>query len=377
MKPDDFKLERYFARYEFTTRFLLCSSDAESMPIRELLAYEDGAADALERVWLGYTESRGSPELIEAIASLYEGVPSDGILVHAGAQEAIFAFVNCVFEAGDHAVVQFPAYQSQYSIARAIGAEVSQWSVDFTNAGAPDPDELESLIQPATRAVIVTTPNNPTGYVFDRSRLDRVIEIARKHGLWLFSDEVYRGSERDPSHRHPAVCDLYERGVSLGGLAKAHGLAGLRIAWVATGDAALLRRLAAFKDYLTICNSAPSEFLASLALRHGEKLIDRTRQITTRNLDLLDAYFASTVELWQWQRPRAGTTAFPRYLRGDTDELCARLVENAGILLLPSSVFNAGNDRVRIGYGRKNLPDALTAFDTFMDVGSGRPRQLR
>ena len=82
------------------------------------------------------------------------------------------------------------------------------------------------------------------------------MKIARKYGLWLFSDEVYRGLERE-AERIPAVCDLYERGVSLGGLSKAYGLAGLRIGWIATPDATLYEKMAAFKDYLSICNSAP------------------------------------------------------------------------------------------------------------------------
>jgi len=289
-------------------------------------------------------------------------VSAEGVLVHGGAQEAIFTFVNCVLSAGDHLVVQFPAYQSQYSVARAVGASVSQWNADLSGEGAPDPDELEKLIRPATRAIVITTPNNPTGYVFDRARLERVVEIARRHGLWLFSDEVYRFSERDAADRHPPVADLYERGVSLGALAKTYALAGLRIGWIATRDAALYERHAAFKDYLTICNSAPAEFLATLALRHREVLAERTRAITSRNLDLLDAYFARKADAWQWRRPRAGTTAFPRYLPGDTDRLCQDLLERAGVLLLPSSVFDAGNDRVRFGYGRKNMPEALEAM---------------
>ncbi len=363
MRPADFKLERYFARYEFHIRLLLCSSDVESMPLAELLTYQPGARTDFERLWLGYTESRGNPQLLEAIAALYDRIGPDGILVHAGAQEAVFSFMNCVLEPGDHVIVQFPAYQSHYTVAQAAGASVARWNVDFSNEGAPDPDRLEALIRPTTRALIVTTPNNPTGYVFDRARLERTVEIARKHGLWLLSDEVYRGSERNAGDRHPSVCDLYERGVSLGGLAKVHGLAGLRIGWTATTDAALIRRLASFKDYLSICNSAPSEFLALLALRHGDALSERARQITSRNLDLLDDYFARNGELWEWQRPRAGTTAFPRYRRGDTDELCATLVERAGVLLLPSSIFDAGNERVRIGFGRENLPEALAALE--------------
>lgn len=367
MKLTPFKLERYFARYEFTTRYLLSSSDAESMTIEELLALEPGAQERFNRVWLGYTESRGDPELRETIGALYPNTGAEGVLVHEGTQEAIFALINVLVHAGDHVVTQFPAYQSQYAVVEARGAEVSRWHSDLSRDGALDPGELQRLLRPNTRAIVITSPNNPTGFVFERDRLDRTIEIARACGAWLISDEVYRGSEHDPRWRVPPVCDLYERGISLGGTAKAYGLPGLRIGWMATGDADLYERVAAFKDYLTICNSAPSEFLATIALRHGDALIERVQSIVARNLDLLDDYFARHREVWEWCRPRAGTTAFPRYLRGDTDRLCADLVTNAGVLLVPSSIFDCGSDRVRIGYGRRNLPDALAAMERYID----------
>ncbi len=366
MKPRPFSLERYFAEYEFTTRYLLCSSDPQSTTIGDLLALEPGAADAFARVWLGYTESRGNPELRRLISKLYERTGDDEILVCSGANEPIFAFMNATLEAGDHFIVQFPAYQSHYSVAEAIGAEMTPWNANLSGDGAPDPDELAAAIRPSTRAIVITTPNNPTGYTFDRERLDAVVAIARKHGLWLLADEVYRGSERDVRDRHPAVCDLYERGVSLGGTAKAYGLAGLRIGWIATHDPALYQRLAEFKDYLTICNSAPSEFLTMVALRHGETLLARLRETTSRNLDLLDAFFARHAADWEWHRPRAGTTAFPRYVRGSTERLCRDAVTNAGVLLLPSVAFDAGDERVRIGYGRTNMPEALGALEAYL-----------
>ena len=364
MKPRAFALERFFARYEFSARYLLCSSDPESMSVRELLALEPGAAESLNELWLGYTQSRGDPELRRQIAGLYSQTGPECVLVHAGAEEPIFNFMNVALGAGDRVVFQFPAYQSHYSVAEAAGAEASRWNSDLAAGGAPDPAELETLIRPQTRAIVITNPNNPTGYVFDRERLDAVVAIARRHGLWLFSDEVYRGSERDPADRLPPVCDLYERGVSLGGMAKVYGLAGLRIGWIATRDSALYDRLAEFKDYVTICNSAPSEFLTKLALRHGDALIERVRRIVVKNLDLLDAFFARHRERFEWRRPPAGTTAFPRYLGGSAEAFCDDLVRRAGVLLLPSTAFDAGDDRFRIGYGRTNLPEALAALES-------------
>lgn len=356
-----FALERFFARYEFTTRYVLCASDPETMPLRELLAFEPDAAERLAELRLGYQDMRGTPELREAIAALYEGIDTEHVLVHAGSQEPIFAFMHAVLCAGDDVIVQFPAYQSHYTVAESIGASVTRWNADLDNGGAPDFGRLESLIRPETRAIVVTTPNNPTGYQFTREQLDFVVNLARKRNLWLFGDEVYHGTERE-AERLPAVADCYERGVSLGGTAKAYGLPGLRIGWVAAHDASLLDRMANVKDYLSICNSAPSELLTALALRHGERLTRRVREITAANLDLLDAFFARHDALFAWQRPAAGTTAFPRYLGGSSEEFCISAIEESGVLLAPSVLFDAGDAHVRVGYGRANLPAALAAL---------------
>jgi len=125
--------------------------------------------------------------------------------------------------------------------------------------------------------------------------------------------------------------------------------------------------MAAFKDYLTICNSAPSEFLAEVALRHSETLLARVREICARNLDRLDEFFARRESLFEWTRPRAGTTAFPRYHGGSSEAFCERLVRDAGVLLLPSTVFDAGDERIRFGYGRADLPEALATLNAFVD----------
>jgi aspartate/methionine/tyrosine aminotransferase len=362
-----FALERFFARYEFVTRYLLCSSDPESLPVRELLALEPGADERLAKLSLGYVESRGGADLRRAIAGLYTPTSEERVLVHSGSEEPIFTFMHAVLKAGDHLVVQFPAYQSHYSIAESIGATVTRWNADLDRGGSPDVDELARIVRPETRAIVVTTPNNPTGYSFERAQLEAVVKLARERGLWLFVDEVYRGTERE-AERLPAVCDLYERGVSLGGMAKAYGLAGLRIGWIATQDAFLYQRMATIKDYLTICNSAPSEFLAGVALRHSEQLTGRVRAITARNLDLLDEFFARRSDLFRWSRPRAGTTAFPRYLGGSSEAFCLQAVQRAGVLLLPSTAFDAGDSHIRVGYGRANLPEALAALEEFIDT---------
>ncbi len=366
MTLEPFALERFFSRYEFGTRHLLCASDAESMPIGDLLALEPDAQSRLGALTLGYTETRGGEALRAAIAAQYESADPSRVLVHGGSEEAIFAFANAVLNRGDHVVVQFPAYQSHYAVAQSLGADVSRWASDLDGEGSPDVDQLADLVGPTTRAIVLTTPNNPTGYAFDAEQIDAVVRVARRHGLWIFADEVYRGTERE-APRSPSVADRYERGVSLGGLSKAYGLAGLRIGWIVTPDRALYERIATIKDYLSICNAAPSELLAEIALRRSAFLLERVRRIVDANLRMLDAFFDAHPALFRWRRPRAGTTGFPRYLQGSSEEFCTRLVERAGVLLLPSCIFEAGDAHVRFGYGRADLPKALAALDAYVE----------
>jgi aspartate/methionine/tyrosine aminotransferase len=366
MKLAPFELERYFAQYEFSAQWLLCASDCESVAVRDLLALEDGARERFESLWLGYTESRGSPELRTAIAARYDHLGADQILVHAGAEEAIFNFMHVALAPGDHVVVHAPCYQSLAEVARAIGTEVSDWRGDPQRAWALDLDNLEKQLTPRTRLVVVNFPHNPTGWLPPAQFVTDLSAMSNRHGFTIFSDEVYRGLELDPRDRLPSLADVNERAVALGVMSKAHGLPGLRIGWIATRDAACLHALASFKDYTTICNGAPSEFLATLALRHADAIVDRNRRLVHDNLDRLDRFFASHRDLFDWYRPKAGSVAFPTLRRGNVADFCADLVARAGVLLLPGTLYGPGYNAFRIGFGRRNLPQALAHLETHL-----------
>ena len=366
MKLPPFKLERYFAKYEFSTEYLLCSSDCESMSIADLLALESGADERFQQTWLGYTESQGDPKLRQAICGLYTTIQPEQVLVHAGAQEAIFLFMHAVLEQGDHIIVHSPGYQSLAEIARAIGCDVSPWRAREENGWALDLDELRHLMRTNTRAIVVNTPHNPTGYLMPRADFEALNLFVQENNLLLFSDEVYRESEYDPSLRLPAACDLGPHAVSLGVTSKTYGLAGLRIGWIATQNQDVYQRMAALKDYTTICNSAPSEFLAELALRHREKLIERNLGIIRANLTVIDDLFVRRADLFRWVRPQAGSMGFPRLVKGDVEDFCDRLVRGAGVLLLPGSVYDDRRNHFRLGLGRKNLPEAVARLEAFL-----------
>lgn len=371
MRLEPFRLERYFAQYEFATQYSLCSSDCESVTINDLLALEPQATEDLKRLWLGYTESPGAPTLRDEISRIYTTVHPEHVLVHSGAEEGIFLFMHAALSRGDHAVVHSPCYQSLAEVARSTGAEVSPWFARESSGWALDLDELKRLLRPSTRVIVINTPHNPTGFLMSARDFRAVAHMAAERGITLLSDEVYRESEHNPADRLPAACDIDERAVSLGVTSKTYGLPGLRIGWIATHNAELYRRMAILKDYTTICSSAPSEFLAEVALRHRDRLAQRNLDIIKHNLGLLDRFFAQNSDRLTWVHPHAGSIAFPRLVRDNVDEFCRDLVTAANVLLLPGTVFDDTNNHFRIGFGRKNLPEALARLETFLSSHSG------
>ena len=368
MRIDDFELERFFARYEFAVRHLLCASDVEGWPMAELLALADGETAALWRdLRLGYTEATGHPLLRREIATLYEGIAPDEVLVFSGAEEAIFVAANVLLGPGDHAIVAWPAYQSLHEVARATGADVTLHELRPENGWAIDLDVLRAQVTPRTRLIVLNVPHNPTGHVPDPATCRAVADIAADAGATFLSDEVYRFLEHEGTERPPAGADVGPHGVSVGVMSKSFALAGLRIGWLATHDAALLDRAARFKDYTTICASAPAEILSLIALRARDRVLARSRGIVDANLALLDDLFARRPDRLGWVRPRGGPVGFPELHGVPVDRFAEDLLAAEGVLIAPASIFGHPGNRFRLGFGRSDFPVALAGLERFLD----------
>jgi aspartate/methionine/tyrosine aminotransferase len=124
--------------------------------------------------------------------------------------------------------------------------------------------------------------------------------------------------------------------------------------------------MAGLKDYTTICNSAPSEFLAEVALRNRQKIAERNLGIIRQNLSVIDELFARYPSLFSWVRPQAASMAFPRYLGGNVEKFCDELVKKVGVLLLPGSMYDDSGNHFRLGLGRKNLPQAVERLEQYL-----------
>lgn len=361
MKP--FLLERYFAKHEFNAKYLLSSSDCDGFTLDYVLSSANKwELELWNNLALGYTESLGHPLLREAITRHYNTVNKDEVFVLSPG-EANYILMRSCLKPGDEVVCMRPAYQSLYQIAKTLGCNLSFWEPD--ESGSFNVDDLSRLVTTKTAMIILNLPHNPTGYYPTKPELDRIIEVAAKHNTFLFSDEMYHKLVHNPAHLHDSLVDLYENAVSLWGMAKSFGLAGLRIGWVVTHNQEVLKKMHVMKDYLTICSSAPSEILAIIALNNSENFIEVNLQKIRANKKLfLDFVKTQKSLIPEYKEPIAGSTAFVRLnLPESTLSYADNLVEKSSILLIPAEMFDYGHSHVRIGFGRESMSQALKLWE--------------
>jgi aspartate/methionine/tyrosine aminotransferase len=368
MKIAPFALGRYFARHEFTARYLLSSSDCEALQMSELLAMADSET---RRMWdglrLGYTESLGHPVLRDAVSDVYDGIEPNEVLVVVP-EEGIFLLMHALLEPGDHVVCTFPAYQSLHEVSRSIGCEVSTWEPDEERGWRFDLGELEQMLRADTKLVVANFPHNPTGTIPSKEDFGALVDMVRRRGIYLLTDEMFRFLEVEEGATLPSGCELYERAISLFGLSKTFGLPGLRMGWVVSRNRELLERMAILKDYTTICHNAPSEILAIIALRNRDTIIDRQLKRVHRNIAVLESFFSDYGDCLRWNRPVGSSICFPRLLVEETASVfCEELVRETGIMLVPSSLFHFGDNHVRIGFGREDMPEVIRRFASYLD----------
>ncbi|MFP4018010.1 MAG: aminotransferase class I/II-fold pyridoxal phosphate-dependent enzyme, partial [Bacteroidales bacterium] len=196
---------------------------------------------------------------------------------------------------------------------------------------------------------------------------DELIDLAEKNDVIIFSDEMYRYLEFNDEDRLPSFTDKSANAIVLGGMSKSFGLAGLRTGWLITKQKKWIEEFIRFKDYTTICNSAPSEVLALIGIRAKDKIIRNNLHLIEQNLQILNQFFKDYKGFFKWRKPRAGTIALPELLIDMTAaEFCDKLNKQQGVMLLPGDVYEFEGNHFRIGFGRKDFPTALKKLTEFI-----------
>ena len=186
--------------------------------------------------------------------------------------------------------------------------------------------------------IYLCSPNNPTGALMSAELLREIVEIARGAGAYVLCDEVYRHLTQTDDWCE-SIADLYEKGISVSSMSKVFSLAGLRLGWIATRDADVVKACLSHRDYDLISCGMFDEAVAAVALNHSEKLLERNRAMVRKNLGILDAWVKSEPRI-TYTKPQAGTTALVYY---DYDvpsyEFCERMYRETGAFVTPGRLL--------------------------------------
>jgi len=352
MKLEQFAMERMQSTYENLVEYNLSESGVRPLTPRELIADSSGLDGLLDQP-LAYTQSNGTIELRQAIAKIYPGTGIEHIEVTNGGSEANFITILNLIEPGDEVVMLVPNYMQTWGLSRAFGGTIREWRLVEDHAAGrwrADLDELERLVSPKTRMIVICNPNNPTGARLTAADLDAIARVADRHGAWILSDEVYRGAEIDGIET-ASMWGRSPKAIITSGLSKAYGLPGLRIGWI-VAPPTLIASFWSYHDYVTIAPGALSDRLARVALQPERRaqLFERTRGILRRNLPLIEAWLADAGG-FRWIKPEAGAIVYVRYDHPISSlTLVNRLREEKSVLIVPGAHFGM-DGYLRLGFG--------------------------
>lgn len=370
MRIEPFALERFQSEWEHRVRFNLSESGVRPLSVRQLVGADEATAALLDAPLI-YTQTNGTPGLREAIAQAYPGAAADHVQVTNGGSEANFVVTWRLMEPGDEVVVLVPAYLQIAGLVKAFGGVVREWAMRRGADGAwrADADELDALVTPRTRAIVINTPNNPTGARLSAADLDRVARAAERVGAWIVSDEIYRGAELD-GVESASMWGRSPRVVVTSGLSKAFGLPGLRVGW-AVAPPEVAASLWEYHDYTSIAPGALSDRLATLALSPEVRptLLARTQAILRQNVPAVERWLRDSGLPLDWASPDAGAFLFARYdLPINSTALATRLRDEESVLIVPGDQFGRdGYLRIGIGEHVDYVLDGLARLRALVD----------
>jgi len=341
---EPFGVELWMNEWETKCELNLAETCVASITIDELLQLtgkNDSDLSSLLGMKMTYGAIEGSERLRQAVAALYEKQSPANVLATHGTIAANMLVHKTLVSSGDRVVAVVPTYQQHYSIPASLGAEVHTLTLREDNNWLPDLDELRKLASADTRLIALTNPNNPTGALLNRSMLEDIVDIARDVDAWLLCDEVYRGTDQTGSDTGItiSIADLYEKGISTASVSKTYSLAGLRLGWI-VAPPAFIEQALIHRDYDTISVGMINDHFATLALEHSDRFLNRSQNITRKNLAILENWVNQEDRI-QWVKPSSGTTALLKVdLPMTSREFCVALVQETGVMLTPGSAFS-------------------------------------
>lgn len=370
MKIKPFAVEEWMNAWEVGAKYNIAETCVDSISMNDLfeLTGED-KTEFLNRLCarrLSYGDIEGLPEFRKGVCGLYKTLNIENIVPTHGASGANHHVFYSLISPGDRVVSIMPTYQQLYSIPESYGADVQILHLSKENNYLPDLEKLRRLVTPKTKMICINNPNNPTGALMSEQILREIVEIARSADAWILCDEVYRHLSQEDSWC-PSIVDLYEKGISVSSMSKVFSLAGLRLGWIATHDMSVVKSCLSHRDYNLVSCGVFDEMLAAVALKHRDKLLERSRKIVRENLQILGDWVGSEPHV-SYVKPKAGTTALVYYdLDISSYEFCEEMYKKTGAFVTPGDCFEVPHSmRIGYAYGKQDLIDGLKAISEYI-----------
>ncbi|HUX86723.1 MAG TPA: pyridoxal phosphate-dependent aminotransferase [Chloroflexota bacterium] len=304
----------------------------------------NAAKRAIDEGFNRYTPTQGLRALQEAVAGKLERVnsvqvPVDDVLITAGSSGGIFLALAAVLDPGDELIVPDPYFVMYPQLAGFFGARPVL--VDTYPDFQLDPARVEKAITHRTKAIILNSPNNPTGAVWSEETLREVASIADRHGVLVLSDEVYENFVYDET-RHFSIGSVYPNTVTLNAFSKSHALTGWRIGYAA-GPHHLIEKMKELQQYSFVCAPSFAQVAALTALAEGPapEIANYQR--------LRDLMYNGLRERFEVAKPQGAFYIMPKVSDDDATSFVEEAIRN-NVLIIPSSVFSSQGRHVRISY---------------------------
>lgn len=371
MELVQFGCEDWLNVWEKSATLDIAQSTIEALSLEEILSFEPDGGKAfmakLMKEQFSYGWIEGSPAFKTEVAKLYQRVPEDNILSTNGATGANFLSILGLVGQGDHVIAQYPSYQQLYDWPKTLGAQVEYWQIKEENGWLPAIDELRQMVKPTTKLICLNNAAQPTGAIMTPSFLSEVIEIARSVDAYLLCDEVYLPLDEEIDYA--PIADLYEKGISTNSISKTYSVPGIRVGWIATQDRNLCDEFRKIRDYTMISTGVFDDAVASLVLKHREKVLARARQIVKGNLAILKDWVEQE-PLVSMIFPKAVSVSFLKFEElppNKTEDFAIQLLKETGVLIIPGNRFDLPG-YARIGYctDEKTLREGLRKLSEFL-----------
>ncbi len=256
----------------------------------------DAAINSLKSGETHYTPDPGTMQMREAILEKtkrdndFDFDPETEIIVTAGSSAALFGTILVTVETGDEVIVPAPSYLAYEPVIKFAGARPIFVPATEENDFIPTTEDIASVVTPRTKAMIVCSPNNPTGAVWSKSNLKGVADLALDHGFHVISDELYERILYDGNKAQSIASfdDMQEHAITLNGVSKSYAMTGFRVGWV-IGSARVIKAYRKIHQYTTVCASAISQAASTAALNDCEYYVqDMVSEYDRRRKLLLD-----------------------------------------------------------------------------------------